>query len=542
MKRPFASIAAVALLAFALTPSALARGGGASPFRNRSSKDQSRSNVSLTFHLPRTSIEQFSLANGLRVVMSEDHSVPVVSVAVYYNVGSRNEKAGRTGFAHLFEHMMFQGSENVPKAAHFQFISNAGGTMNGTTSTERTNYFETLPANQLPLALWLESDRMRSLKVTQENLDNQRNAVQEEKRLRYDNQPYINGFLRINELIFKNPANAHSTIGSMADLDAATVQDVREFFRIYYAPNNAVLSIVGDFDQKEARGLVEKYFGSIPRQPTPPAVDVSEPPEVAGRQETYHDKLAPVPAFVLGWKIPPRRTADFYPLALAVELLVEGDSSRLYQKLVKGEESVVQIQGGLDERRGPSGAFIFAVPKPGNEVAKIRQKIMDEINQLATNGPTAEEMEKLRNSLLNDAVRARQSSLFRAQKLAEFALYDDDPNLFNTELERYLSVTPAQIKEAASRYLNVDNRVALDIVPSPAEAEKTPPATAQPPASTKQPGAPAPQVPPKPPTEPVSPAKQTASPIFPPKPRPEQPQQPADAPKQTEPGSQPGRP
>lgn len=540
MKRPFANVAAAALLAFALASSALAR-GNASSLKNSSGKNQSRSNVSQTFHLPRTSIEQFTLANGLRVVMSEDHSVPVVSVAVYYNVGSRNEKTGRTGFAHLFEHMMFQGSENVPKAAHFQFISNAGGTMNGTTSTERTNYFETLPANQLPLALWLESDRMRSLRVTQENLDNQRNAVQEEKRLRYDNQPYINGFLRINELIFKNPANAHSTIGSMADLDAATVQDVREFFRIYYAPNNAVLSIVGDFD-KEARGLVEKYFGTIPRQSTPPVVDVSEPPEVAGRQETYHDKLAPVPAFVLGWKIPPRRTADFYPLALAVDLLVEGDSSRLYQKLVKGEESVVQIQGGLDERRGPSAAFIFAVPKPGNEVAKIRQKIMDEINQLATSGPTAEEMEKLRNNLLNDAVRARQSSLFRAQKLAEFALYDNDPNLFNTELERYLSVTPAQIKEGAARYLNVDNRVALDIVPSPAEAEKTPPATAQPPASSKQPGAPAPQVPPKPPTEPVSPAKQSVSPISQPKPRPEQPQQPADAPKQTEPGSQPGRP
>ena len=162
---------------------------------------------------------------------------------------------------------MFQGSENVPKAAHFQYIFNAGGTMNGTTSTERTNYFETLPSNYLPLAFWLESDRMRSLKVTQENLDNQRNAVQEEKRLRYDNQPYVNAFLRMNELIFTNPANAHSTIGSMEDLDAATIDDVQEFFRIYYAPNNAVLTVVGDFDNDEARALVEKYFGNIPAQP-----------------------------------------------------------------------------------------------------------------------------------------------------------------------------------------------------------------------------------------------------------------------------------
>src|SRR5687768_4073704 len=220
--------------------------------------------MSHTFKLPPLEIEEYFLQNGLRVVLNRDDAVPVVAVAVYYNVGSRNERDGRTGFAHLFEHMMFQGSENVKKAEHFQYIMKAGGTMNGTTSTERTNYFETLPSNQLPLALWLESDRMRSLKVTQENLDNQRHAVQEEKRLRYDNQPYINAFLRINELIFKNPANAHSTIGSMEDLDAATIDDVREFFRVFYAPNNAVLCIVGDFEEQEARSLVEKYFGGIP--------------------------------------------------------------------------------------------------------------------------------------------------------------------------------------------------------------------------------------------------------------------------------------
>jgi predicted Zn-dependent peptidase len=223
--------------------------------------------LSASFTLPHIPIEQFTLENGLRVVLSEDHGVPVVSVCVYYDVGSRNEREGRTGFAHLFEHMMFQGSENVPKAAHFQYIFNSGGTMNGTTSSERTNYYETLPANQLPLALWLESDRMRSLKVTQENLDNQRNAVQEEKRLNYDNRPYSNAFLRLNELVYQNPANAHSTIGSMQDLDDATIEDIREFFRIYYAPNNAVLVIVGDFDPAEARALVEKYFATIPRQP-----------------------------------------------------------------------------------------------------------------------------------------------------------------------------------------------------------------------------------------------------------------------------------
>src|SRR5687767_3513656 len=213
--------------------------------------------MSLKFELPPLNIEEYTLGNGLRVVLNFDPAVPVVAVAVYYDVGSRNEREGRTGFAHLFEHMMFQGSENVPKAGHFQYIMKAGGTMNGTTSSERTNYFETMPANQLPLALWLESDRMRSLAVTQENLDNQREAVKEEKRLRYDNQPYGQIFDLIAAMIYKNFANSHSTIGSMEHLDAATVDDVREFFRVYYAPNNAVLVISGSFDPENAKQLVK---------------------------------------------------------------------------------------------------------------------------------------------------------------------------------------------------------------------------------------------------------------------------------------------
>src|SRR6188508_3746747 len=208
-----------------------------------------------SFKLLPLEIEEYRLENGLRVVLNRDDAVPVVSIAVYYNVGSRNERDGRTGFAHLFEHMMFQGSANVPKAGHFQYIMKAGGTMNGTTSSERTNYYETLPANQLPLALWLEADRMRSLAVTQENLDNQREAVKEEKRLRYDNQPYGEVFDMISEMIYKNFANAHSTIGSMEHLDDASVEDVQEFFRIYYAPNNAVLVVSGSFDPAETRSL-----------------------------------------------------------------------------------------------------------------------------------------------------------------------------------------------------------------------------------------------------------------------------------------------
>ncbi len=422
--------------------------------------------MSETFKLPPLDIEQYSLANGLRVVLNADNAIPVVSVAVYYNVGSRNEREGRTGFAHLFEHMMFQGSENVPKAGHFQHIMKAGGTMNGTTSSERTNYYETLPANQLPLALWLESDRMRSLAVTQENLDNQRDAVKEEKRLRYDNQPYGQIFDLINEMIFKNFANSHSTIGSMEHLDDATVEDVQEFFRIYYAPNNAVLVLSGAFETADAKELVETYFGDIASQSLPPALDVNEPVEVAANYKEWEDKLAPFPAFLIGWKIPPRRSPEFNALYLAGKALYDGDSSRLYQKLVKGDESVIQLFGFTDERRGPSSIFVGAIPKPEKDLSKIRETIMREVHDLAAHGPTAEEMEKIENQLINDSVRMRQSSMSRAQQIAEFALYDGDPTLVNTDLDVLLAVTAEQIRHAVGVYLNTENRALLDVMPA----------------------------------------------------------------------------
>src|SRR3954463_10087177 len=397
--------------------------------------------MSESFHLSSLEIIDYKLENGLRVVLNPDSAIPVVSLAVYYNVGSRNESEVRTGFSPLFQHMMFQGHANVPKAGHFQHIMKAGGTMNGTTSSERTNYYETLPANQLPLALWLESDRMRSLAVTQENLDNQREAVKEEKRLRYDNQPYGQIFDLINEMIYKNFANSHSTIGSMENLDAASVEDVQEFFRVYYAPNNAVLVLSGAFEKEEAKKLVETYFADIPKQPLPADLDVSEPKEVAATYREWEDPLAPFPAFLIGWKIPKRRSPEFNALYLAGKVLYDGDSSRLYQKLVKGDESVIQLFGFTDERRGPSSIFVGAIPKPDKDLSQIREAIMKEIHDLAAHGPTSEEMEKLENQLINDAVRLRQSSMARAQAIAEYALYDGDPNLINSDLEELLAVT-----------------------------------------------------------------------------------------------------
>jgi zinc protease len=420
--------------------------------------------MSETFTLTPLEIEQYTLENGLRVVLNPDNSVPVVAVTVYYDVGSRNEPVGMTGFAHLFEHMMFQGSENVGKTEHFQYIMKAGGTMNGTTSSERTNYYETLPANQLPLALWLESDRMRTLAVTQANLDNQREAVKEEKRLRYDNQPYGGVFDLLNEMVYKNFANSHSTIGSMEDLDDATVEDVQEFFRTYYAPNNAVMTISGAFEPSEAKRLVNQYFATIPSQPQPAPIDVTEPPEVAENYKKYEDKLAPFPAFLIGWKVPARRTPEFFALYMAGKLLYDGESSRLYQKLVKGEESVIQLFGFTDERRGPSGVAIGAIPKPDRDLSKIRETIMTQIKDLAENGPSAEEMQKLRNQLINDSVRARQSSMLRAQQITEFALYDGEPEIINTELDELLAISGEQIRDAVAKYLNTENRALLDVV------------------------------------------------------------------------------
>jgi predicted Zn-dependent peptidase len=276
------------------------------------------------------------------------------------------------------------------------------------------------------------------------------------------------------------------------------------------------LSVVGDFDNNEARELIEKYFSGIPAQTLPPPVDVSENTDVAVKSETYHDPLAPAPAFVLGWKIPARRTPEFYALSLAGTLLFDGDSSRLYQKLVKGDESVVSIEGGIDERRGPSALYIFALPKPGEDVAAIREKIFTEIKSIGTSGPTSEEMEKLRNSLCNDAVRGRQSTMYRAQRIAEFALYDSNPSLFDAELDSYLNVTADQIKEAVARFVDVDNRVVLDILPAQTSAGETEVAVAspQPPGEPQQPAAPAPQIPDKPnPEAPGSPAD--VSPIKP---------------------------
>src|SRR5215212_9487519 len=280
------------------------------------------------------------LPNGLRVIVSEDHAAPVFSIVVNYNVGSRDERKGRTGFAHLFEHMMFKGSENLGANEHPYLAFMYGGNMNGTTNKDRTMYYEVMPANQLDLALFLEADRMRSLVITKENLDNQRNAVQEERRQGVDNQPYGKSGEVHQELLYDNFAYKHTTIGSMEDLNAASVEDVAAFFKMYYAPNNAVLTLVGDFNPAEALAKIRTNFESIARQPDPPAVDMTEPAQKAERRASVDDMLARAPRVDLAYKAVPGNTADFYALQVLGAVLQSGQSSRLYQKLVKEKEAV----------------------------------------------------------------------------------------------------------------------------------------------------------------------------------------------------------
>jgi len=426
---------------------------------------------------------QFQLDNGLRVVLSEDHSAPVVAVAVYYDVGSRNEVKGRTGFAHLFEHMMFQGSENVRKAAHFKYIESNGGVMNAATHSDYTNYYEFLPSNQLALALWLESDRMRSLRITAANLKNQKDAVKEEKRMSYDNQAYWPALLKMDEMVFRNWANAHSTIGSMRDLDAATAADVSKFFATYYAPNNAVLAIAGDIDSSEAKALVRKYFSSIPRHKPPPAVDVSEPFEVAARAAVIDDPHAQMPAVSIAWKVPARRSPDFYAIALLKSILCDGQSGRLYQKMVKERAVSLEVEGTLEARRGPGQVAVFTIHKPDIRSEVVRAIVENEIERIKTEGVTTDELIKVKNQYRLDRFQSGsegeysslQTALGRALALGEFAMFDGDPSLINVEIDRYLAVTAEQIRDVARRYFVPANTAVLNIRAVSGQAQPAPP-------------------------------------------------------------------
>jgi zinc protease len=405
------------------------------------------------------------LSNGLRVIVSEDHSAPTFSIAVTYNVGSADEKAKRTGFAHLFEHMMFKGSENVGPGEHFALVFNNGGEMNGTTNEDRTLYFETLPANQLELALFMESDRMRSLDITKANLDNQRNAVQEERRLGVDNQPYGKTFERIGEQAYDNPAYHHSVIGSMEDLNAASVDDVATFFKTYYAPNNAVLSIVGDVDTKKTMALIEKYFGPISRQPQPKRPDLAEAPHTAERRSTIEDPLARLARIDIAWVTPPAGTPDFDALDVVSWVLSSGRSARLNQTVVREKQLATTASAFNPDRRGPGLFQVAATVAPGKSPADVEAALLEEVEKLKT-GPIADwEIDKAHNYAIRQQAGAVTSTLTRAIQLGEYALFYDNPGLINTRADRYQKVTASDVQRVARQYLTKENRSVIVTTP-----------------------------------------------------------------------------
>ena len=416
-------------------------------------------------------IESYTLPNGLAVHLVEDHSSQVVAVDIWYNVGARNEVPGRTGFAHLFEHMMFQGSANVKKAEHFQYVERAGGHVNGSTQADRTNYWEALPSNRLNLGLWLEADRMRSLVVTQATLDNQREAVKEERRMRFDNQPYVGTLVDSVGLAYNKStcfAYAHSLIGSMADLNAAKVEDVQAFFKQYYAPNNATLVIVGDFAPADAKNLIAQYFTDIPRVPAPPAAQCDQPFNTGALRTQVADKNATIPAVLLFYRIPSVSDADFPALDLLSTILGIGESSRLNRVLARETKAAAAAQSLINPVgpvRGPGLFGSLAIANQGVPIDSVEKLLAAQVAKVAADGVTEAELSKAKNTFRANTINGRQSALNLAEAVQYAGLFLGGVDNVNTDLARYNAVTAADIKRVAATFLRADNSLTIVIVP-----------------------------------------------------------------------------
>jgi zinc protease len=420
----------------------------------------------------RIAIDRFTLENGLRVVLSEDRSNPVVAVNLWYNVGSRDERPGRTGFAHLFEHMMFQGSAHVPDTAHIAHIERVGGAMNGSTWLDRTNYFQTVPAHWLELVLWLESDRMGFLlpAMTQEKLDNQREVVKNERRWRVDNQPYGDWDERLQALVYPSDhPYHHSVIGSMADLDTATLDDVGEFFRTFYAPNNAVLTLCGAFDPAQARELVERYFGGIPRGPTPPPPPgrAELPPRIGEELRQRVESEVALPRVYLAFRTPAYGEAAYYPADVAAHLLAVGKSSRLYRSIVR-ERRLAQdvVAFTFPVVTGASMLVIWATGRPEVAAAELERQLLAELEAVAAGAVPEDELVKALTGIEARQIIGLQQVGERADQLSMFTTLFDDPERIHTELDHYRNVTAEDVKRFALEFLQGDNRVVLTYVPS----------------------------------------------------------------------------
>lgn len=414
-------------------------------------------------------LETATLTNGLRVVVAPDKTAPVVTVGVYYKIGFRLEPQGRSGFAHLFEHMMFQGSENAPKMQHIKLINSSGGVLNGSTMYDVTNYYEAVPSNALERVLWLEADRMRALKVDDENLRNQRDVVKEEVRVNVMNQPY-GGFpwLDMPPVAFRNWANAHNFYGDFADLDAASLVDVQKFFQTYYVPNNAVLLILGDVEPKEGLALAEKYFGAIPAGAAPPFADSSEPPQKEERRGNVEEKFGTLPAMAIAYVMPRRRSAEWYAMALLDQALHGGRAGRMHRELVLEKQIAVEADGGVDDLfgyNGPAQMTTRILHKPEYTAEQTLEAFDAVIREVREKGIGAEELEQIkvkwRSDYYSTLEGGRGGYMPRyglMHLLACFMLFDNEPHLVNTVLEGFLTVKPEDVQAAAKKYLQPANR------------------------------------------------------------------------------------
>jgi predicted Zn-dependent peptidase len=430
-------------------------------------------------------IEHTTLKNGLRVVISPDRSAPVVTVGVYYHIGFRLEPRGRSGFAHLFEHMMFQGSENAGKMVHIKLVNASGGVLNGSTRYDVTNYFEAVPANALERVLWLEADRMRALKVDEENLRNQRDVVKEEVRVNVLNQPY-GGFpwLDLPPVANRNWANAHNFYGDFTDLDAATLDDVQKLFRTYYAPNNAVLLLLGDVKPRDGFALAEKYFADIPAAPLPPAADVSEPPQSEERRAIVEERFASVPALAIGYHVPPRRTPEWFALGMLDLALHGGRAGRIYRSLVLEKQLAVETSGGIHypmgdmlDYNGPMLMVTSIVHKP-EVAAETTIAAFDEVvREVQEKGVSGDELEQVKVKFRSDYYTTLEGGMGSyvprfglMHYLACFTLFDGLPTLVNTILDDFLAVTPERVQAAARKFLVPANRAIVLRQPARKEA------------------------------------------------------------------------
>lgn len=404
---------------------------------------------------------EYDLSNGLHVILHEDHSTPIVAVTMMYHVGSKNEDPSRTGMAHFFEHLLFEGSENIGRGEFSRYVENAGGVLNANTTNDRTFYYEVLPSNQLELGLWLESERMLHAKVENEGIETQREVVKEEKRQRVDNQPYG----RLLEETMKHAYKVHpyqwTTIGSMDHLNAAKDSEFVDFYKTFYVPNNAVLSIAGDFDVKETKKKIAAYFGNIPRGSKEiPRPTVEEPSPVAEVRDTIWGKDQ-LPLVLEAYHIPAEGTPDFYAVDMLNKLLSDGESSRLNKAVVQEKELALFCGAFSFALEDPGLTLAFAVANIGVDPKEVEEAMDEEIQKVQENKVGDQEIRKLKNKIESDFVNSNSSMAGIAESLANYYMYLGDANLINTEIDKYLAVTADDIQAAAKKYYTPENRVVL---------------------------------------------------------------------------------